>query len=159
VKTKFISKYGKPITGAATQMKPGPQRPAGPDGSSQNAMAQIKLSPRPFGNPNVNPISTAPESNQQFRAKQVQGSPAPGVRPRAHTAASPRSEPMAHSSRMKAVGYSPDYAASYNPSTHPRARVRVMRGAVPGAKPLVKPMDSGDFAEGAALYRKEHGRL
>jgi hypothetical protein len=152
----FFGKYSTPNTGARPQMRPTTLR--GQAGSLQQAASQIRQAPAPFaGNGG---LRNRPPSNAEFSRDQVQGSPAPGVRPRANTAAAPRSAPMSDSQIMRGAGYSkPVNYAGHAVHVQKNKSVRVMRNAIPGTKPLVKPMDSGDFFEGAALYRKEHGRL
>jgi hypothetical protein len=166
MKARFISRYGKlagnsPTTGAATQMRAIP--PSGADGTAQQAENQIRNAPKPFGNPRLNPISTAPPVNRLVR--NPHGLPsARGTRPGNYAAAAPQSDPMPHGAMMQATGHPPNYAPKqgYSPAISGRlkpGRTRIMRGAVPGSKPFVKPMSNDDFLEGAALYRKDHGNL
>jgi hypothetical protein len=145
---RFISRYGKlagnsPTTAAATQMRP--STAGGLDGSTQNAEFQIRQSPQPFQNPMNNMVSGV-GSNQAFKRMQVQGSPAPGVRPRINTAAAPRSDPPNHAQMMQWSGYPPDYAPKqgYSPVISGRLQpglTRIWRGAVPGSKKLVDDSD------------------
>jgi hypothetical protein len=138
----------------------------GADGSTKNAESQIRNAPRPFGNPHLNPMQASgqvPAVTQQQR-RQLAAVSAGGTKPRPWQSAQANSEPLSHNAMMTATGHKPGYAPKqgYSPTISGRlkpGRTRIMRGQVPGAKPLVKPMDSGDFEAGAALYRKEHGRL
>jgi hypothetical protein len=153
MKAKFVSKYGTPITGAQKQMTP--NTAGGAVGSMQNAEAQIKQAPQPFANP-AGAIRGV-ESHQGFKQQQVHGRPsARGTRPGANTANAPNSAPMSDSALRQGAGYTkPVNYARYKVHSQPR----VMRGAIHGSQPVVKPMDQDDFWEGAAAYRKEHGRL
>jgi len=155
--TKFVSKYGKPITGAHPQMRP--STAGGAAGSMQNAAAQIRQAPQPFQNPQGAIRGVA--SHQGFKQAQVHARPsARGIKPGANTANAPSSAPMSDRAILNGAGYrKPVNYAGHAVHVQSNKSGRVMRNAIPGTKPLVKPMDSGDFFEGAALYRKEHGRL
>jgi hypothetical protein len=169
MKARFISRYGiygklagnSPTTAAATQMRP--STAGGLPGSPQNAEAQIRQSPQPFSGGGA--LRNRPVVNQSRLVTNPQGLPsARGTRPGNYAAAAPQSDPMDHSSMMKFSGHPPNYAPKqgYSPAISGRlkpGRTRIMRGAVPGSKPFVKPMSNDDFLEGAALYRKDHGKL
>jgi hypothetical protein len=164
MKTKFVSKYGQPITGAATNMKSLPV--GGPDGSVQQAEGQIRNSPRPFGNPHLNPMQASGQVSAvtQQQRRQLGGMSAGGTKPRPWQSAQANSEPPSHNAMMTATGHKPGYAPKqgYSPVIGGRlkpGRTRVMRGAIPGAKPLVSSMSNQDFAAGMKSYQKHHSPL
>jgi len=136
---KFISKYGKPITGAHPQVRP--STAGGAAGSMQNAAAQIRQSPQPFQNPQG--VIRDVESHQGFKQKQVHGRPSGrGTKPGANSANALRSVPMSDGAIRRGAGYTkPVNYAGHAVHVQSNKSVRVMRGAIPGAKPLVSNDD------------------
>src|SRR5438045_5165409 len=98
----IISKFGKPITAARAQNKPQRIRQGG---GGMAAASQIAAPPAPFQNPRGAANFQRNRTNENFAADQVQGSSAGGTRPRAATAAAPRSQVMSHEQVLRGAGY------------------------------------------------------
>ena len=149
---KFISKYGKPITGAHPHVTP--STADGPAGSVANAEAQIRQSPVPFQNPQG--VIRGVQTVTALQRTQPHGTPAKGTTPRHHTAAAPRSAPMSDAQIRKGAGYTkPVNYANHPVHTQPS---RVMRGQIRGAKPLVSN-DDVFSAEGIKSWNASRRRL
>jgi hypothetical protein len=170
----IVKKLGKPITGAGptgSTRSIGHRSEGTLQGSGRGAEQQIKQRQAPFSNDGQLRFGAPPHA--RFAADQPQGSSAGGTRPRAATAAAPRSQVMSHEEVLRGAGYSkaPNLAGykvhdvtthrfDGNPAPRGRQAPEVTRGRnTVGRKRLVSPMSDSDFAEGAKLYRREHGGL
>ena len=164
----IVKKLGRPISGAG---RTGSTRPIGhrAEGGGAGAESQIRQRQAPFSNDGSLQFQAA--ANAGFRADQVHGSSAGGTRPRAATAAAPRSAVMSQEQIMRGAGYQrkPGLAnyTVHDVTKHEfggAAEARANRNAprfTAGRKrkPLIPQMSDSDFAEGAKLYRREHGNL
>ena len=170
----LVKKLGRPITGAGPT---GSTRPIGHrsegtlQGSGRGAEQQIRQRQAPFSGDGQLRFGAPPHAG--FAADQPQGSSAGGTRPRPATAAAPRSQPMSDEQVIRGAGYSrAPNLANYkvhdvtkhrfdgNPAPRGRQASEATRGRnTVGRKRLISPMTDQDFAEGAKLYRKEHGGL
>jgi len=159
----IVKKLGKPITGATRPQNRPQQIKQGPGGPA--AESQIKASPAPFDSP----FGAANFQRNRTNDAATQGI---GDGQSRNTANVSGGRPMSDGQVLRGAGYSkPINYAGYkvhdvtthrfgSPAPRGRQASEVTRGRnTTGRKRLVSPMSNADFAEGARLYRKEHGAL
>src|SRR5438094_886792 len=169
----LVKKMGRPITGAGPT---GSTRPIGHrsegtlHGSGRGAEQQIMQRQAPFSRDGQLRFGAPP--NAGFASDQVQGSSAGGTRPRAATAAGPRSQVMSHAEVIRGAGYSrkpglanysvhdPAYQSQQFGTSAPRGRQasELTRGReTTGRKPLYKRETNEDiFGPGLKTYKERH---